>query len=445
MKKTAALIILSVLCILNIGVAFAGNDSEPISMPVLYEENAAIPTLYTEEVPLPVLYGEEAPIPVLISEKPEFKWNSQGKSGVMESSPIIKDGTMYFPLREIAESTDFTITWNGSDRSVEMVKEDFSSKMYIDNTNYKSGETSGKFDSNPMLIEGRTFLSESDMEAILGLFVTTQDTDLFFNPNDIEIIAGNVESTKDWFQDKKEIPGTYIKTVDGSSYVLIVEEERNTGGYTFDFSNIELTDGILRVEYDLNPPIDMATQALTKPSALIKVSNEISEVKVDNYNYSGTISDLKFEESGATLYLEGGNLEERTDDLVVRVGIDTIIEDGISQDFKIGTLLDVQYSISTRGIPAQTNAEKIRVIETPEIFSTYEGKVKEITESDKGYSIRLSKDGNIINDLIIHIQKGSYMESEMYELEGKTVTVEYTIMTMSIPAQTSPIKIQVER
>src|SRR6056297_1409464 len=129
MKKTAALIILSVLCILNIGVAFAGNDSEPIPMPVPYEENAAIPTLYTEEVPLPVLYGEEAPIPVLISEKPEFKWNSQGKSGVMESSPIIKDGTMYFPLRKVAESTDFTITWNGSDRSVEMVKEDFSSKM----------------------------------------------------------------------------------------------------------------------------------------------------------------------------------------------------------------------------------------------------------------------------------------------------------------------------
>lgn len=125
--------------------------------------------------------------------------------------------------------------------------------------------------------------------------------------------------------------------------------------------------------------------------------------------------------------------------------MDIIIEDGTFNDFKIGTVLGIQYSISTRSIPAQTNAEKIRVIERPEFFSTYTGTVKEITGNDKSYSIHLSKDDNYMNDLIVNIQKESYMESEMYALNGKTVKVEYTIITMSIPAQTSPIKIQVER
>jgi len=442
MKKRAALIILSVLCMANIGVAFAGSDAEPIQLPAVYTETA-IPSLYNEAEPVPVLYTEENPL--LISEKPEFKWNSEGKSGVIENSLIRKNNSMYFPLREIAETMGFSLKWNSVNRSVDIAKNDFVSKMHIDNTDFSVNGSFEKLNSNPLVVEGRTYLSETDIENILGLFITLDETDLFLNASDVEILEGSEKAIKDWLGKNKETSGTHIKTINGISYVLIVEEEKNTGGYAFNFSNIEIDGGVLRVEYSLNPPADMATQALAKPYALLKVSSEISEVKVDHYNYTGTISDLKFEEHGATLYLEGGNLEERIDDLVVRVGMDMIIEDGTAKDFKIGTVLDIQYSFSTKSIPAQTNAEKIRVIETPEIFSTYTGAVKEVTENDKSFSILLSKDENHMNDLIVHIKKGSYMESEMYELDGKTVTVEYTICTMSLPPQTSPIKIQVER
>jgi hypothetical protein len=451
MKKRVALIILSVLCVANIGVAFADSDAEPIPVPAVCEETA-VPTLYTE-APIPTLYNEEAPVPVLydentpvlISVKPEFKWNSEGKSGVMETYPIRKNNSMYFPLRELAETMGFSVEWNASNRSVDITKANFVSKMYIDNTDFSVNGSFEKLSSNPLVIEGRTYLSETDIENILGLFITLDDTDLFLNTSDVEILGRTEKVIGDWLGESKETPGTHIKTIDGISYILIVEEEKNTGGYTFDFSNIEIDGALLRVEYSVNPPTDMATQALTKPYALLKVSSEISEVKVDHYNYTGTITDLKFGEHGATLYLEGGNLEEKIDDLIVRVGMDIIIEGGTANDFKIGTMLDIQYSFSTKSIPAQTNAEKIRVIETPEIFSTYTGTVKEVSEDDKSFSILLSKDENYMNDLIVHIKKGSYMESEMYELDGKAITVEYTICTMSLPPQTSPIKIQVER
>jgi hypothetical protein len=454
------LIILSALCLANIGVAFADGDTEPIPVPAVCEEPAVptlynespIPTLYNEEAPVPVLYNENTPMliseketPVLISEKPEFRWNSEGNSGVMETYPILENNSMYFPLRELAEAMGFSVEWNASNRSVDLTKNNFVSNLYIDNTDFSVNGSFKKLSSNPLVVEGRTYLSETDIENMLGLFITLDDTDLFLNTSDIEILDGTEKIIENWLGKSKETPGTHIKTVDGISYILIVEEEKNTGGYTFDFSNIEIDGGILRVEYSVNPPTDMATQALTKPYALLKVSSEISEVKVDHYNYTGTITDLKFGEGGATLYLEGGNLEERIDDLVVRVGMDIIIEGGTANDFKIGTILDIQYSFSTRSIPAQTNAEKIRVIETPEIFSTYTGIVKEVSENDKGFSILLSKDENYMNDLIVHIKKGSYMESEMYELDGKAVTVEYTICTMSLPPQTSPIKIQVNR
>ena len=451
MKKRVALIILSVLCMANIGVAFADSDVAPIPVPAVCEKTevptlyteAPIFALYTEEAPVPVLYDEKTPI--LISVKPEFNWNSQGRSGVMESSPISKNNLLHCPLRELSEATGVSIEWNASNRSVDIGKDNFVSKMYIDNTVFSVNGSFGKLSSNPLIVEGRTYLSATDIENILGLFITLDNTNLFLNASDVEILEGTEKTIENWLVEKKATPGSYIKTVDKISYILIVEEEKNTGGYTFDFSNIEVDGNTLRVEYSVNPPTDMATQALTKPYALLKVSSEISEVKVDHYNYTGTISDLKFGEHGATLYLEGGNLEEKIDDLVVRAGMDIIIEGGTAKDFKIGTVLDIQYSVSTRSIPAETNAEKIRVIETPEIFSTYTGAVKEVTENDKGFSILLSKDGNYMNDLIVHIQKGSYMESEIYELDGKTVTVEYTICTMSLPPQTSPIKIQVER
>lgn len=323
MKKRMTLIILSVLCLANIGVVFADRDDEPIPVPAVFEETAVpalykeavVPTLYNEESPIPVLYNENTP--VLISIKPEFKWNYERKSGVLETSPILEKNLMYFPLRELAEATGFSVEWNASNRSVDISKDNFVSKMYIDNTDFSINGSFKKLSSNPLLVEGHTYLSETDIENILGLFITLDGTDLFLNTSNVEILGRTEKTIEAWFGANKGNPGTHIKSVDGISYILIVEEEKNTGGYTFDFSKIEIDDSVLRVKYSVNPPTDMATQALTKPYTLLKVSSEITEVKVDHYNYTGSISDLKFEEGGATLYLEGGNIEEKIDDLLL--------------------------------------------------------------------------------------------------------------------------------
>jgi len=435
---------MSAMLLLNTGAAFAGIEPKELPETASVDESLPSRMLY-EGIAIPALYGEDANLSVLISNKPEYNWSSEGKSGKLENSPICEKGSMYFPLREIAENIGFTVEWNESDRSVDICKEEFTAKMYIDNKNFETGGDLKNFDAGPLVIDGKTFLSESGMEKLLGIFITDQNGDLFLNNCDVEIVKNPVAGIEDWISENRETVGRHIKRMDGFSYVLIVEEEKTTGGYTFDFSNLEVEGGILRIEYDLNPPNEPAIQVLTKPFSLLKISNEIYQVKVDRFGYTGTISDLKFGEHGATLYLEGENPYERFDDLVVMAGIDTEIEDGTSMDFKIGTVLDVQYSFSTRSIPAQTTAEKIRVISAPDIFSTYKGSVKETVEDENTFSVRLAKDSNFANDLIVHIKKGSFMASEMQELDGKTMTVEYTIMTMSIPAQTSPIKICVER
>ena len=442
MKKATALLILSLLSLANISFAFASTNPQAVTENVVFKESA-VPTLYKETLPVPVLYDEKTPL--LIAEKPKSRWTYKGKSGLLKNSPIIKSKSAYYPLREIAEAMGFSVEWNDSNRSIYMTNDNFMSSMSIDNTDYAVNESYGKLDSHPIIIKGRTYLSETDIEKMIGLFISAQENKLFFNSSDVELLYKSENAIDDWLNKYKATTGTYINTNDEISYVLIVEEEKNTGGYTFDFSNIETDGEILKLDYSLKQATGMVTQAFTKPYVLLKVSSKIREVTTNPYKFSGTISDLKFDEHGASIYLDGGNPEERIDDLVVRAGMDVIIENGTFNDFKIGTVLGIDYSASSKSIPAQTNAEKIKVIETPENFSTYTGRVKDLSENETTYSIHLSKDENYMNDLIVEIQKGSYMESQIYELDGKSVTVEYTIVTMSLPPKTSPIKIKVER
>ncbi|PLX31666.1 MAG: hypothetical protein C0604_06720, partial [Clostridiales bacterium] len=314
MKRTAFLIVLSAMLLLNTGAAFAGIEAEELPDKASGDESFRSRMLY-EGIAIPALYGEDAHLPVLISDKPEYSWNSEGKSGKLENSPIYKNGSMYFPLREIAENIGFTVKWNESDRSVDIFKEDFTAKMNIDSKNFETGGDLKDFNSGPLVIGGKTFLSESGMEKLLGIFITARNGDLFLNNCDVEIVENPVAGIEDWISENRETVGRHIKRMDGFSYVLIVEEEKNTGGYTFDFSNLEVEGGILRIEYDLNPPNETAIQVLTRPFSLLKISSEIYQVKVDRFAYSGTISDLKFGEHGATLYLEGGNPDEKYDDL----------------------------------------------------------------------------------------------------------------------------------
>jgi len=340
MRKTISMMMLSILCISSLGMAFADSAVQPVPVLAVCEAGPAVPTLYNDEsAPVPTLYNVATPVLISAANK-----------------PVINDDVMYLPLREIAETMAFEVKWNSKDRSIDITKGNATSKMYVDKTQYSINKSLNQFDKKPKVINGSTFLTQTDLENLLGVFAT----------------------------------------VDGDNISL--ESSENT-----------------------------STEA------------------EDAYNYTGTIKDLKFGEHGPTLLLEGGNLDDMIDDLVVNIHFETEIENGSFKDFKIGTVLDVQYSISTRSIPAQTNAEKIRVVKTPELYSTYQGTVNEVIENDKGFTIRLAKDDNEMNDLIVHIQQGSFMASEMYELDGKTMTVEYTIATMSIPAQTSPIKILVAR
>ena len=111
MKKTIAFMILSALCLSNLGTVFANSNEKPIPMPALYNEEVPVPVLISDEAPIPVLISTEG-TPVLISSTPDIKWSFEGKHNIAMNKPVFKDEAMYLPLRETATTMDFKVTWD---------------------------------------------------------------------------------------------------------------------------------------------------------------------------------------------------------------------------------------------------------------------------------------------------------------------------------------------
>ncbi|NOU75261.1 hypothetical protein GC098_28380 [Paenibacillus sp. LMG 31458] len=87
---------------------------------------------------------------------------------------MMKDGTELVPLREIAESLGFKVTWNGENRSVTLTKMMMEDKGMMDD---KKMEDKTKNES--MMKMGNTFVIQIDNKAIK---VDMMDEMLMFAP-----------------------------------------------------------------------------------------------------------------------------------------------------------------------------------------------------------------------------------------------------------------------
>ncbi|MCY9669167.1 copper amine oxidase N-terminal domain-containing protein [Paenibacillus alginolyticus] len=87
---------------------------------------------------------------------------------------MMKDGTELVPLREIAESLGFKVTWNGENRSVTLTKMMMEDKEMMDD---KKMEDKTKNES--MMKMGNTFVIQIDNKAIK---VDMMDEMLMFAP-----------------------------------------------------------------------------------------------------------------------------------------------------------------------------------------------------------------------------------------------------------------------
>jgi len=79
------------------------------------------------------------------------------------------------PLREVCEGLNYSVGWNISEKSAEVAKEGFSSKLTIDKNAYTKSRSETKLECPPELTEGQTFVPISYFEEVLGAFYTVSD------------------------------------------------------------------------------------------------------------------------------------------------------------------------------------------------------------------------------------------------------------------------------
>lgn len=94
-----------------------------------------------------------------------------------------------------------------------------------------------------------------------------------------QIVVNEDEPLQNWAEGNKTTAGEYQYPDDENIY-MIAAGEQNTGGYSIEITEEELSEEILTITYTVRSPgpDDVVTQAISYPYLLIEVSEEVEEV-----------------------------------------------------------------------------------------------------------------------------------------------------------------------
>ncbi len=146
------------------------------------------------------------------------------------------EGTLYVPLRFVAESFGATVSWRPKTRSI-----------------FVTTETAATLESSPE----HEILKRGDLQS---------DSKL-----------------SSWFDRNHRNQGVYSTTIEDDTYVLVSAGPKPTGGFGLELESVVLTEpGSLLVTVHLTSPKpgDMVTMAFTYPNIILQFSNQTFE-KVD--------------------------------------------------------------------------------------------------------------------------------------------------------------------
>ena len=87
----------------------------------------------------------------------------------------LEDGTKMIPLREVAESLGFKVTWNGETKSIEVLKGTNWSTLTIGRNNYNFAKMLIRLESAPIIVEAKTYVPASFAEEVLQADVIHQE------------------------------------------------------------------------------------------------------------------------------------------------------------------------------------------------------------------------------------------------------------------------------
>ncbi|MDH8679004.1 stalk domain-containing protein [Fusibacter bizertensis] len=104
--------------------------------------------------------------------------------------PQVIDGKLMVPLKATAEKLGYSISWNASSRSIELIKGAQFTTLTIDKNSYiKNKIAPFELSTSPVIINGRTLIPAEFFNEVLGLVFHFENNNLIFD----KIESVNVE------------------------------------------------------------------------------------------------------------------------------------------------------------------------------------------------------------------------------------------------------------
>lgn len=218
------LLVLTLMMALLTSVAVSAEETTEtvettnVAVPTLYnaeeaEETTAVPTLYNEEeadstTAVPTLINEEVEaIAVDGGVMPELYGNEKNQlfvdgkvfvgteEVVFDQGSMVKDGVAYLPLRHTLEALGFTVSWDDSDKSIEVIRGVQYTKLYLDRNYYTKNKMAPvELSGAPFATNGRTLVPVEFFYLILDESFEIKSNEVHFNSDMMAIHSGYVQS-----------------------------------------------------------------------------------------------------------------------------------------------------------------------------------------------------------------------------------------------------------
>ncbi len=87
---------------------------------------------------------------------------------ILDQPPLVINGRSMVPLRFFTEALGAQITWNATDRSVQVENDDIQATLYINKRTATVNNTSVTLEAAPMIVSGRTLVPVKFISEVLG-------------------------------------------------------------------------------------------------------------------------------------------------------------------------------------------------------------------------------------------------------------------------------------
>ncbi|CAN7756932.1 copper amine oxidase N-terminal domain-containing protein [Paenibacillus sp. LjRoot153] len=342
MKKTLA--ILSLSSMLTTGAAYAATSE------------AVIPDMHAKQIQ-PVKTILEAPIIIQVNGA---AINESGfeKTGITE--PML-------PLRAVAESLGFTLTWNPATYAVDLTKGNLFTTVKIGEDRYSINKMLTQLGTAPQLVNSMMYVPASFFGTILHGTVTTAGNSIGITMKEE---AKKVQSTG---------VITSIRTTAGNNAQIHIQDT-GVGGIVLNVgpdTTYQMLDGSKLTLADLHVGLTISAEHSMAMTMSLPPQTSASNITVlDTTVHKGALGTAgvieAVREDGSLLVNGEGLTEDAQDEIVLTIGKDTAIVDGKGDPMDqaalvAGTKVVGFYGpVMTKSLPPISNAWKIVVAATEE-------------------------------------------------------------------------------